>query len=481
MFRVLYPPTYEPERLYVFDVLLRDFLGLAYVAQPEERSDVLICLDDDVEKQELHVAEGLFRTPPEQWLQKPSLPQQPLPHWDTGLSQREAGLPPLKLVEPLLPVIYGERLRGGDYVEAEDNVVRLGLDVFGSAFFMLTRYEEVVNDERDGHERYPAKASLAYQEGFLDRPIVNEYLEVLWAAIQRLWPATVRRERTFQMKLSHDVDWPLGVATRTVPQVFRMAAGDVVVRKNVTLAMRRMRSLMKVRQGNTDADICNTFDFIMSCSEEQGLVSSFYFISDHTAGALDGNYSIEHPWIRNLLRRIHERGHQIGLHPSYHTFRNEGQLQREFDRFLDVMEAEGIYQPVWGGRQHYLRWESPTTWQAYENAGLDYDSTLSHADHSGFRCGVCYEYAVFNLKTRQALRLRERPLVVMEGTLFAPQYMNLTHEASWQELRKLRNRCQLFQGDFILLWHNSELIQRHDVSLYRNLVVDSAAARTLYQ
>jgi len=41
---------------------------------------------------------------------------------------------------------------------------------------MLTRYEEVVKSVKDEHERFPARASLAYREGFLMRPIVNEYL-----------------------------------------------------------------------------------------------------------------------------------------------------------------------------------------------------------------------------------------------------------------------------------------------------------------
>jgi hypothetical protein len=52
---------------------------------------------------------------------------------------------------------------------------------------MLTRYEEVVKSDRDEHDRYLATASLDYQEGFLERPIFNEYLEILWACIKRLW------------------------------------------------------------------------------------------------------------------------------------------------------------------------------------------------------------------------------------------------------------------------------------------------------
>ena len=57
---------------------------------------------------------------------------------------------------------------------------------------MLTRYEEVVNNDPlrilDAHERFPATASIAYKENFLHRPVVNEYFEILWYCIKELVP-----------------------------------------------------------------------------------------------------------------------------------------------------------------------------------------------------------------------------------------------------------------------------------------------------
>ena len=53
---------------------------------------------------------------------------------------------------------------------------------------MLSRYEEYVDSSRDVHDRFPAKASLAYKEGFLDQPIINEYIELLFACMLCLWP-----------------------------------------------------------------------------------------------------------------------------------------------------------------------------------------------------------------------------------------------------------------------------------------------------
>ena len=155
------------------------------------------------------------------------------------------------------------------------------------------------------------------------------------------------------------------------------------------------------------------------------------------------------------MRDIHNRGHEIGLHPSYETYQNSEQTKAEFYKLRQVCDEEGIQQECWGGRQHYLRWQVPITWHNWNEAGLDYDSTLSYADHVGFRCGICYEFPVFDLEKVQVLPLRERPLAVMEGSVLGEQYMNLSGQGALGYILMLKERCQQFNGEFTLLWHNS--------------------------
>ena len=165
-----------------------------------------------------------------------------------------------------------------------------------------------------------------------------------------------------------------------------------------------------------------------------------------------------------LLRSLHERGHEIGLHPSYRTFRDGEQTLREFQALRRACEEEDIDQPAFGGRQHYLRWENPITWQNWEDAGLAYDSTLSFADRAGFRCGVCFEYPVFNLRTRRSLKLRESPLIAMDASLL--EYHRLSLEQATAQLLELKRRCRLFEGEFTLLWHNDRLLSRRARKAY---------------
>ena len=162
--------------------------------------------------------------------------------------------------------------------------------------------------------------------------------------------------------------------------------------------------------------------------------------------------------------------HEIGLHPSFNTYLDKQQLKREFDNLLSTSEALGIRQDCWGGRQHYLRWRAPDTWQHWDDVGLNYDTTVGFADHVGFRAGTCREFPVFNVETRTALKLIERPLVVMEGTLLGAQYMNEDAEQALDWITRLADTCRRFDGNFTLLWHNSMLFTARLRALFEDAV-----------
>ncbi|MGG1514135.1 polysaccharide deacetylase family protein [Paenibacillus oryzisoli] len=433
-------------------VIFQEFLGLDYTVLFEERREFEITIEGNNDSK-LIVADVFLQTEERLWLQQASLPHSPLEVWE----HESFGT---------LPIIFGQRYRNGSYFEKHPQTIHCGLDIFGSAFFMLTRYEEYVITERDQRDRFSARSSLAFREKFLHRPIINEYLEILWACMRDLWPHMQRLPRKQRFIVSHDVDWPFYVGGKTNPRMMKEVMSDALKRRDLQSAYAKAKAIWSTRNGDLTKDPFNTFRWIMDQSEKAGIRSAFYFITQETARDLDGNYSMYDREIQQLLCEIHARGHEIGLHPSYHTYSNPQRIKQQFDILLDVIQANGIYQKEWGGRQHYLRWSAPETWQHWEDAGLSYDSTLSYADYPGFRCGVCYEYSVFNVVTRKPLKLKERPLIVMEQTVLHKQYMGVQGQEALEVIRNFHSQCKKFNGDFTLLWHNSQLVKPKELSLY---------------
>lgn len=464
MLIVQFQSGFTAERKYIFDVLLKDFLGIDYVIDEMPLSENAVIINDGGNT--LKLADCFFAQGEDSFYKYRSLPKQ---HLDVVVLDIVKELACL-VTEKTIPVIYGEKLGDGEYIKVADREIQIGIDVFGSAFFMLSRYEEVVKNARDQYDRFSAKESLAYQEGFLERPIINEYIEILWWAIKKLWPDLKRKKRTFRIIPTHDVDRPYGTAFLNSYEKMRSLAGDLIKRRNISLFWRRLKMIANIAIKGYEFDEDNTFDFIMDISERNGLISNFYFMTLNGVSDFDGNYDIERYELTNLIKKIAFRGHEIGIHPSFVSYDNENVFLRCVESLKNTLTNMGLHFDILGGRQHYLRWKCPETWCLYEKAGLTYDTTLAFADHIGFRCGVCYEYPVFDVVARKALGVYERPLIVMEGSGLDKSYMGLTKEEMLCRCLKLKETCRKYQGDFVILWHNSSLATQEDKLLYQNII-----------
>ena len=156
------PPSYQAERRYVLDVVLADRLGLTWRLETHERPEVRVTLAGDGERAELTMPDILFGTDPSRWLSVASLPVTPVPRIRVG----DVGSEILNADERL-PAIYRGVPEPTRLVEVGPGRVRLQVDVFGSAFFMLSRYEEVAMTFYVGTRRLPT--------GTVPRPLWREW------------------------------------------------------------------------------------------------------------------------------------------------------------------------------------------------------------------------------------------------------------------------------------------------------------------
>ena len=344
-------------------------------------------------------------------------------------------------------------------------------DILGLTYWMLNRIEEIGRTDLDNHDRFPAISSHAYKYNYLERPIVDEWLHILGQVIQCTWPSLELKKHHFSIKVSHDVDSPSLYAFKPWSAIIRMMVGNLLKRRDLkaffTAPYVKLISNIQISK----VDPYNTFEKIMDISDKNGLKSAFYFICGRTSQTYDADYDPNHLIIRNLIKRINERGHEIGLHPSYATYQKTELIKLEFEKLKFIVNGQHIKQRKWGGRMHYLRWEHPATLQALSEAGFFYDTTLSYADRPGFRCGTCHEYPAFNAITQNILQIRIRPLIAMECTIIDKIYLGLgiSHE-SLNKFLELRNSCERVDGVFTLLWHNSYFQKNELNTMYEKII-----------
>jgi hypothetical protein len=330
-----------------------------------------------------------------------------------------------------IPLVYGT---GGISVEPDRLIC--GHDIFASVFFMLTRWEEVVIKETDYLERFPAKRALAVRHGFLHRPVVNEWIAMLQNMLLYLNPSMrFRQPQTFQINFTHDIDH------LNSPVSVKEFAKDIIRRKSLSAVNIRMSYFIK-KENPYDV-----FDHFMDVSEKNNSLSRFYFMTGHNIPGKDGEPYNQTPLYRKMLKRIRERGHVIGFHPSLLTFNDTDMFSKE----KKLLEQD-IQAPVTEGRQHALRFQMPETWRMWEQNNMETDSTLGYSAIEGFRCGTGHTFSTFDVVNRKALALKEMPLVIMDTTLHVNRKLGL--QESEAAIRNLINTGRHYNTPVTLLFHN---------------------------
>ncbi|MBV8148641.1 MAG: polysaccharide deacetylase family protein, partial [Candidatus Eremiobacteraeota bacterium] len=311
---------------------------------------------------------------------------------------------------PTFVVPFSDHAGGEPLFDVGDGVVECRADIITPTLWVLSRRGEMDSGERDAHGRFPATASIAYREGYLERPIVDEYGLALSDAIARAVPRWRRVPISPRVKLSHDIDL-VGLPARV-----RTSLGHLYPRRNFGAFLADVRATIGPGR---PAYLEAVFTLIASAAQ-RGLDSAFYWMTATRRTKHDSAYDVRNPKVRTAIEQLRDAGVEIGIHPSYHTLGSQSRLEDEVERLRSIA-GSGLM----GGRQHYLRWD-PASWQAWERAGLAYDSSVGFADRIGFRAGTAVPYHPWLLNEDRESRLLEIPLIVMDSTPVA--YMHLPEE-----------------------------------------------------
>jgi len=301
-----------------------------------------------------------------------------------------------------------------------------------------------VIQDRDEHGRFPSSSSLAGKSGFVRRPVVNEYA----ALLRKLLIESGVEEGSFKthayrFTLTVDVDFPRH--WKPGAHVLKKMFGTALRTGSIRATRDKLASFKEFQQSGRDT--YDTFDFLMDCAEANDQKAYFSFM---TGGSrkFDPRHTLEEPSTMGIARKIQERGHECGLHPSYLSSTDTDIFNSEADKYASLMGKRPEF-----GRQHFLRFEVPLTWLLWENIGAKWESSLGYSDEVGFRCGTCYAFPVFDVVERRMLSLVEKPLIVMDVAL--RHHLKLSPDEAIVACADVMSQVKKYNGELVVLWHNS--------------------------
>lgn len=268
-------------------------------------------------------------------------------------------------------------------------------------------------------------------------PVVNYYFEMLREALEHAYKVPLKANRwgssPFATCLTCDVD--------RLHSAWKIAGLQELKKGRLT----GFASLLVKKLFWKDA--WDNLDQVAATASGFGARLSFFFlpackkVKQHP----NADYSITSPAIQKQIKQLASKGHEIGLHSSFGTAQDLSQLQRE-QNMLPVQAQ--------GNRFHYLCHDPEVTPKVLEKSKLAFDTTLGFAEHIGFRNSYCLPFYPYDFKNNKPYTYLELPLLLMDTTLFHPNYMHLQSAKVMERLQPMLQEVARFHGICTLLWHN---------------------------
>ena len=337
----------------------------------------------------------------------------------------------------------------------------LDFDVLAASFYLLSRYEEYLPHKKDEHFRFKAENSLGYLYDFLEIPLVDIWVKILGEVITKQYPqfsnTAMNVKKTFNIQNTIDIDfayrykglWYFRNLKKAILNILRLDFQELIYQ-------------LKVRKGG-QKDPYDTFDYIKEKSKAVNTI--FFFLLAKKETKYDKNIPISSSDMRDLFLSLSNQ-FECGLHPSYLSAVNKKMLQHEFETFKQITGN-----PATKSRQHFLKMQMPYTYHALIQQGIKEDYTLAYASHLGFRASTSKPFKWFDLSVNKSTDLIIHSSCAMDVTL--KNYLKLLPKQAIERLRKLKSAVKEVDGDFILIWHNTSLIENAEWQGWRTVYEDA--------
>ena len=310
-------------------------------------------------------------------------------------------------------------------------------DIFAAAFYMLSRYEEYLPHVKDKHNRYPASASIAYKNGFLERPVVDIWIAKFKQALLKRFPYLDLPKHNFRHVSIIDVSVSHCYRKRGL---IRSLGGLVI--DFFTFKIRRLFQRVVVLTGIKKDPYDNFSELIRMHKKSKVQVIFFFLFADYSN--YDKNVSVNNNGFRFLIKSIADYN-KVSLMASYDSFGKPELLKKERKRLIDLIKRS-----VKSVRFRFNRLDLPDSYKNLVSAEFTDDYSMGYKRTPGFRAGTCKPYYFYDISFEVQLPLKIHPFCVDDYSLI--QYKDL--QEAKNIFARLKDEVQKVNGDFVAVFSN---------------------------
>ncbi|WP_350293619.1 polysaccharide deacetylase family protein [uncultured Croceitalea sp.] len=274
-------------------------------------------------------------------------------------------------------------------------------DIFSAIFYLISRYEEYLPHVKDELGRFPVKESLAYQNDFLKRPLVDLWAKKFLVALKERFPEIEQTKKKYQFTSIINVTTSHCFAYRS----FIRTIGGILLDLSKFRLLRLFKRVAVWLSPRKDP--YNNFTYLMNLHKEVKCKTMFFFqFADYSKH--DKNVSIYKNKFRYLIKSVADYS-IVSLSASYSSSLSNTTLKEEKSRLANL-----INRPVSYSRMRYNRVHIPKTYQDLVETEFTDDYTMGYTHEIGFRAGTCTPFYFYDINLEVQQPIKVHPFAVCD-------------------------------------------------------------------
>jgi hypothetical protein len=307
-------------------------------------------------------------------------------------------------------------------------------DIFSASFYLMTRYEEYLPHVKNTKGNFPASESLAFQNEFLTKPIINIWMLKFADILKDKFEDVEINLPAKSLQVNIGVEKAFKFRKHGISRSFVGFSSDLF-RFKFREIYSRLKTWFKPQN-----DPYDVYDELVNFKSELGFGMDFMFQL--------GNYSI-HTKNINFRKRIYKKliksmgDHcEIGLLPSHEAIYDFEQLKKEIKRFEQIANHELRSLMI---KDRGLNF--PEYYVNLYKTDISKEFSMGYFDQVGFRAGTCTPFLFYDLNLEQASPIEIRPYYISSMAF---------NSISNDELSSIIKQNEKFDIQYILLFDNSD-------------------------
>lgn len=346
--------------------------------------------------------------------------------WETGIHLQDTSVGEWKTIPSLF--------------HSSDAKNTFSFDLFSAVFYLLTRYEEYYKHTPDKHGRYPSSESILSKNGWLKRPLVDEWIYQLYHILkEKNIPVQLL---PFQYKPTYDIDMAYSYKHKGLRRNIGGFIKDFLKGDFKAMAERRDVLLSK------KLDPFDAFVWMMQLHSSTQMKPVYFILAALKTTAHDKNIHPGNEAMQKLVNRLSKEG-KIGLHPSYYSV-NDDVFEREKIALEHLMGDKVIH-----SRQHYIKLTLPSTYRHLIKRHIQHDFSMGYGNVLGFRAGTGRSFLWYDVEEEKQTTLRVHPFCFMDSTALFE--CRLSAEDAFAQLHEMKTHLQKASSMMITVFHNFSL------------------------